>query len=82
MKSATPTLDTLVDTATPDITTFNPLLTTEQAAKFLQISPSCLERYRSTGEVRIPVVHVGSRLRRYKLSDLQRFAEQHTISRK
>ena len=80
MKSSIPILDTLVNTATPNTPAFNPLLTTEQAAKFLQISPSCLERYRSTGDVPIPVVHVGSRLRRYKLSDLQRFSDEHTIS--
>jgi hypothetical protein len=76
MKSVTPTPDTHI----PDIPAYPPLLTTEQAARFLHVSPSCLERYRSTGEVRIPVVRIGDRLCRYKLSDLQRFAEEHTIS--
>jgi hypothetical protein len=79
----TPTVDTPVtDNPTNHIPAFNPLLTTEQAARFLQVSPSCLERYRSTGDVNIPVVRIGDRLCRYKLADLQRFAEEHTVSRK
>jgi predicted site-specific integrase-resolvase len=77
MKSYTPDVP---DTATSHIPTFNPLLTTEQAAKFLQISPSCLERYRSTGEVKIPVVRIGDRLCRYRLSDLVSFVENNTVS--
>jgi hypothetical protein len=62
-------------TLTPDT-----LLDTKSAAEWLSISPSCLERYRSTGEVKIPFVRIGDRLCRYKLSDLQRFAQEHTIS--
>jgi hypothetical protein len=76
----TPTVDTpVIDNPTNHMPTFNPLLTTEQAAKFLQVSPACLERYRSTGEVRIPVVRIGDRLCRYRMSDLVSFVENHTV---
>jgi hypothetical protein len=55
------------------------LLDTKSAAEWLSISPSCLERYRSTGEVRIPFVRIGDRLVRYKLSALQEFADKSTV---
>ena len=59
---------------------YDPLLTTEQAAKWLSISAASLERYRATGEVKIPHVVIGKRLCRYKLSDLARFAEENTVA--
>lgn len=59
---------------------FEALVDTPTAAKLLAISASSLSRYRASGEVRIPHVVIGKRLVRYRLSDLQRFAEENTVS--
>ena len=66
-------------------TPFDILLSTEScvdtdtAARFLSMSGSALERYRSTGEVKIPYVRIGDRLIRYRMSDLISFVEDHTV---
>jgi excisionase family DNA binding protein len=49
------------------------LLTTKEAARFLGMSESFLERDRWEG-ARIPFVRVGKRAVRYKLSTLEAFA--------
>lgn len=48
------------------------LLSTPQAAKFLNVSIAFLERDRWAG-ARIPFVKVGSRAVRYRLDDLQNY---------
>jgi hypothetical protein len=48
------------------------LLSTPQAAKFLNVSIAFLERDRWAG-ARIPFIKVGSRAVRYRLEDLQSY---------
>lgn len=50
------------------------LLTTEQAATYLNVSKAFLERDRWAG-ARVPFVKVGSRCVRYRLSDLEKYIE-------
>lgn len=52
------------------------LLSTPQAAKFLNVSIAFLERDRWAG-ARIPFVKVGSRAVRYRIEDLQAYINQH-----
>lgn len=51
------------------------LLTTKQAARFLGVSTSFLERDRWAG-AKIPFVRIGKRAVRYQLSDLEAFVSQ------
>ena len=51
------------------------LLSTPQAAKFLNVSIAFLERDRWAG-ARIPFVKVGSRAVRYRLDDLQNYIKK------
>ena len=55
----------------------NPLLTTKQAAQILGVSIAFLERDRWAG-ARVPVVKVGSRVVRYRHSDLLAYIESCT----
>jgi len=50
------------------------LLTTTQAATFLNVRPQTLRIWRSTKRYDLPAVRVGGAVR-YKLSDLQRFID-------
>lgn len=52
------------------------LLSTPQAAKFLNVSIAFLERDRWAG-ARIPFVKVGSRAVRYRLDDLENYINNH-----
>lgn len=52
------------------------LLSTPQAAKFLNVSIAFLERDRWAG-ARIPFVKVGSRAVRYRLDDLEAYINSH-----
>lgn len=52
------------------------LLSTPQAAKFLNVSIAFLERDRWAG-ARIPFVKVGSRAVRYRLDDLENYVDSH-----
>lgn len=52
----------------------NPLLTTKEAARYLGVSASFLERDRWSGPT-IPYIKLGNRAVRYQLSDLERFIE-------
>ena len=52
------------------------LLSTPQAAKFLNVSIAFLERDRWAG-ARIPFVKVGSRAVRYRLDDLEAYISRH-----
>lgn len=52
------------------------LLSTPQAAKFLNVSIAFLERDRWAG-ARIPFVKVGSRAVRYRLDDLESYINNH-----
>ena len=52
------------------------LLSTPQAAKFLNVSIAFLERDRWAG-ARIPFVKVGSRAVRYRLDDLEVYIDNH-----
>lgn len=51
------------------------LLSTPQAAKFLNVSIAFLERDRWAG-ARIPFVKVGSRAVRYRLEDLNKYISE------
>lgn len=51
------------------------LLTTEQAASYLGVSPAFLERDRWAGES-IPYIRIGSRLVRYRQSDLDDYVDE------
>lgn len=55
------------------------LLTQEQAAEILGVSPGSLEVWRSTRRYAIPYVKVG-RLVRYRRSDLEQWLQSRTIS--
>lgn len=55
------------------------LLSTPQAAKFLNVSIAFLERDRWAG-AKIPFVKVGSRAVRYRLQDLQNYIDQQVQS--
>jgi excisionase family DNA binding protein len=50
------------------------LMTTHEAAKYLNVSKAFLERDRWSG-ARIPFIKVGSRAVRYRLADLEAFVE-------
>lgn len=52
----------------------NQLLTPEQAAEFLQISPATLAVWRCTKRYNLPYYKMGDSLVRYKLEDLEEFA--------
>jgi predicted DNA-binding transcriptional regulator AlpA len=52
------------------------LLSTPQAAKFLNVSIAFLERDRWAG-ARIPFVKIGSRAVRYRLDDLEAYISTH-----
>jgi hypothetical protein len=52
------------------------LLSTPQAAKFLNVSIAFLERDRWAG-ARIPFIKVGSRAVRYRLDDLESYISTH-----
>lgn len=55
------------------------LLSTPQAARFLNVSIAFLERDRWAG-AKIPFVKVGSRAVRYRLQDLQNYIDHHVQS--
>lgn len=52
------------------------LLSTPQAAKFLNVSIAFLERDRWAG-ARVPFVKIGSRAVRYRLDDLEAYINNH-----
>lgn len=53
----------------------NHLFTTQEAAQFLGVSKSFLERDRWAG-ARVPFIKVGSRAVRYRLSDLNAYIDK------
>ena len=53
------------------------LLSTKQAAEFLSVSASFLEKDRWRG-ARIPFIRISSRSIRYRLSDLEGYIEDQT----
>ena len=52
------------------------VLTTEQAAAYLKLSPSTLVLWRQNGEPALPFVRCGRSIR-YLRSDLEAFLDQH-----
>ncbi len=56
----------------------NTLLTTKQAALYLSVSASFLEKDRWRGS-RIPFVRIGSRAIRYRENDLEYFLDSQTF---
>jgi predicted DNA-binding transcriptional regulator AlpA len=55
------------------------LLHTEEAARYLSVSPAMLERLRWLGDGP-PYIHpTGGRIVRYRLSDLQQWLETHRV---
>lgn len=52
------------------------VLDTDEAARFLGISPASLASWRCTGTVRIPFVRIGRAIR-YRMADLETFLTQH-----
>ena len=61
-----------------DIPSPSDLLTQEQAASVLGISPGTLEQWRTTHRYRLPYIKVGSRVR-YRRSDLETFIVSRTV---
>lgn len=55
------------------------LLTPEQAANTLGVSPGTLQIWRTTGRYNLPFVKVGGRVK-YRAEDLQAFVERRTMS--
>ena len=54
--------------------TLNTLLTTKQAATYLNVSTAFLERDRWAG-AKVPFIKIGTRSVRYRVSDLDQFIE-------
>ncbi len=59
---------------------YDDLLTTTEAARFLNVRPNTLAIWRSTGRYNLPFVRVG-RLVRYRLDDLLEFAERRSATK-
>jgi len=58
----------------------NRLLHTDEAARYLDVSPAMLERLRWLGDGP-PYIHpTGGRIVRYRLSDLQTWLETHRVT--
>jgi excisionase family DNA binding protein len=55
------------------------LLTRQEAARFLGISPKTLANWASTGRNHLPIIKIGGRLVRYRQSDLDAFATANQI---
>ncbi len=58
----------------------NHLLTREEAADFLGVSPITLALWKSTKRYNLPVVKVG-RLAKYRYGDLLEFVERQTVNK-
>lgn len=58
----------------------NRLLTRDEAAKFLGVSPITLGLWKSTKRYNLPVVKVG-RLAKYRYGDLLDFIERRTVNK-
>lgn len=56
----------------------DPLLTSDEAAAYLDVAKHTLSVWRSTGRYRLPFVKVG-RLVRYRKSDLDAFLARRTV---
>ena len=54
-----------------------PLLTTKQAAEYLNVSAAFLNRDRTEG-ARIPFIRIGTRTIRYRMQDLEAYIEAQT----
>ena len=57
-----------------------PLLTREQAATYLGLSPQTLSNWASTGRGGIPYVRVSARAVRYRQSDLDQWLRNRTVT--
>jgi excisionase family DNA binding protein len=55
----------------------NRLLTVQEAAEFLGVKVGTIYVWRSTGRFKIPAVKLGANILRFRLSDLETFAESH-----
>ena len=55
------------------------LLTTEQAARLLDVRPGTLEVWRNAKRYGLPYIRVGRNVR-YRRSDLVKFLEQRTVA--
>ncbi|MBT3505304.1 MAG: helix-turn-helix domain-containing protein [Piscirickettsiaceae bacterium] len=53
------------------------LITPEQAAEYLGMSPKTMNKWRSTGENNIPYSKIGRSVR-YRLSDLDAYIAKHS----
>lgn len=58
----------------------NHLLTRDEAAKFLGVSPITLGLWKSTKRYNLPVVKIG-RLAKYRYGDLLDFIERRTVNK-
>ena len=56
------------------------VLTTEQAAGYLQMSPSTLVQWRRMGEPALPFIRCGSRRIRYLKKDVDSFLHQNRVA--
>ena len=55
------------------------LLTREEAAGFLGLSPQTLANWAHTGDGGIPFIRVSRRAIRYRMSDLERWLQARTV---
>ncbi len=56
----------------------NRLLTDEELAKFLKISPGTLRHYRYSGSVKIPYIRVGGSIR-YRIEDVLAYLDSKVV---
>ena len=56
----------------------SPLLSRKQAAEFLGVGEQTLAAWATLGRYRLPFIKVG-RLAKYRLTDLEKFLEAHTV---
>lgn len=55
------------------------LLTVEEAARYLGLTKSCLDQWRSRGNAELPYTRVGGRVR-YPLQGLREYVKERTVS--
>jgi excisionase family DNA binding protein len=57
----------------------NHKLSTQEVAKYLNLSPNTLAEWRSTGKVKIPYLKIG-KIVRYSLTDVNKFLENNRLA--
>ncbi len=57
-----------------------PLLTRDEAAAILQVSPQTLANWATTGRGGLPFVRLSKRAVRYRVADVERFLADRTVT--